>query len=374
MSDIKKYGIDWNKGILNDGSFRRLKRVMKKAQAGEDITVGFIGGSITQGCLSSTPETCYAYLVYQWWKKKFPQAEIVCINAGIGGTTSEFGAARADSDLLKYKVDFAVVEFSVNDEATLHFKETFESLIRKIYLNDSKPAILIVNSVRYDNGDNAQDIHNEIGRWYQIPCISMKSTIYDSLMNGKFAASDITQDNLHPNDLGHELMAAVICNFLEKVYADNSEATLSEKDCQMSLTESAYEKSVRYQNDVCCPELSGFIADSMPQNDIREIFRKGWTSDKEGAYIRFEITGSCFAAQYRKSVNLPTPIAKAVIDGDEEHSVILDGNFDETWGDSIHITTLAEHIEYGKHVIEIRIIKTHENDQVPFYLVSVIGA
>ena len=49
---------------------------MKKAEAGEPVKVGFLGGSITQGSLSSTPETCYAYLVYKWWKEKFPQAQI----------------------------------------------------------------------------------------------------------------------------------------------------------------------------------------------------------------------------------------------------------------------------------------------------------
>ena len=77
---------------------------MKKAIQGEDITVGFLGGSITQGCNASAPETCYAYLVYQWWCEKFPKSKIAYINAGIGGTTSQFGAARAESDLLSKKL------------------------------------------------------------------------------------------------------------------------------------------------------------------------------------------------------------------------------------------------------------------------------
>lgn len=106
---------------------------MKKAMAGEDITVGFLGGSITQGRLSSTPKTCYAYLVYQWWCNTFPQSNITYVNAGIGGTTSQFGVARADSDLLSKDIDFTVVEFSVNDDDNPHFLETYEGLIRKIY-------------------------------------------------------------------------------------------------------------------------------------------------------------------------------------------------------------------------------------------------
>ena len=63
--------IDNHLGIVNCGNWYRIKKVMRKAKSGEPITVGFLGGSITQGCLSSTPETCYAYLVYEWWKNNF---------------------------------------------------------------------------------------------------------------------------------------------------------------------------------------------------------------------------------------------------------------------------------------------------------------
>ena len=92
----------------------------------ERLVIGFIGGSITQGSLSTTPQTCYAYRVYTWWKETFPQAEFAYCNAGIGGTTSEFGVARVGTDLLAERPDFVIVEFSVNDESTEHFKETYE--------------------------------------------------------------------------------------------------------------------------------------------------------------------------------------------------------------------------------------------------------
>ena len=128
----QKYGIDCRKGVLNKGNLYRIERAMKKAMRGEAVTVGFLGGSITQGCLSSTPETCYAYLVYRWWCDKFPASAITYVNAGIGGTTSQFGVARADSDLLSKEIDFTIVEFSVNDKDNEHFLETYEGLIRKI--------------------------------------------------------------------------------------------------------------------------------------------------------------------------------------------------------------------------------------------------
>ena len=74
--------IDLEKGIANVGDVSRMKEVMARADAGERLVIGFIGGSITQGSLSTTPQTCYAYRVYTWWKETFPQAEFAYCNAG----------------------------------------------------------------------------------------------------------------------------------------------------------------------------------------------------------------------------------------------------------------------------------------------------
>lgn len=378
----EKYGIDCSKGVMNRGNLYRIERAMKKAMRGESITVGFLGGSITQGCLSSTPETCYAYLVYRWWCETFPDAEITYVNAGIGGTTSQFGVARADSDLLSKKIDFTIVEFSVNDEADEHFLETYEGLIRKIYSSQTKPAILIVNSVYYNDGRNAQAQHIKIGKAYELPCVSMKPTLYEKVLDGTYTSRDVTEDDLHPNDEGHGLMAEVIISFLNTVYEELKAGNEAADNCldaqkMMPVTPNAYENSVRYQNDNCksvMTENDGFTIDEQPQNDIREIFRRGWTADRKGAHIGFDIEGTCIGVQYRKSVAQPTCIARAVVDGDTENAKILDGNFEETWGDSLHLDTIAEHLPYGKHHVEIELIETHEDDKVPFYLVSVIGS
>lgn len=378
---ISQYEIDGSKAVLNKGNLYRIQKVMRRAMCGEHITVGFIGGSITQGCLASSYETCYAYLVYQWWCQKFSNAQIAYVNAGIGGTTSQFGVARADKDLLSYDVDVVVVEFSVNDLDNAHFCETYEGLIRKVYGYKTEPAILIVNSVCYDDGVNAQTQHVRIGKAYEIPCISMKPTLYEKMLEGAYTNRDITADGLHPNDEGHGLMAEIITHFLDEVYEEllmgKREKEPPVKVNEISaITDNAYENSIRYQNTdrMVVVENDGFVPDLRPQEDIREIFRCGWTADQKGARICFEIEGTCIGVQYRKSVLQPTAIAQAVIDGDASKAVILDGNFDQTWGDSLYLETLAEHLSYKKHCVEIELIETHVNDQVPFYLVSVIGS
>lgn len=375
------YGINIKKSVLNKGNLYRLTHVMQNALHGKSITVGFLGGSITQGCLASTPETCYAYLVYKWWCERFPVSQITYLNAGIGGTSSQFGVARADSDLLSKNPDLIIVEFSVNDNDNEHFLETYEGLIRKLYGNRTCPAILIVNSVRYDNGESAQVQHLKIGQRYHIPCVSMKPCLYEKVLDGTFTSRDITADDLHPNDLGHRLMSEVIIDFFEETYQNlkNAPSSQTTSDIEIStitpVSDNSYENSVRYQNFNCqniLTENRGFTVDSEPQENIREIFRHGWTADTKGARISFCIEGTCIGIQYRKSVNKPAPVATAVIDGCTDRAIILDANFEETWGDSLCLDTLAEHLPYGKHTVEIELTRTHEEDRVPFYLVSII--
>lgn len=370
MSNIVQ---NYEAGMTNRGNRAKIKNVFEKAQRGEKITVAFLGGSITMGSVASTPEKCYAYHVYEWWKNTFPNAEIQYVNAGIGATDSQFGCARVEEDVLRYKPDFVIVEYSVNDACNTHYLETYEGVVRKILSDDCKPAVMIVHNVCYDNGSNAQLMHSKIARYYQIPAVSMQSTIYTEMLLGNIENRSLTPDDLHPNDEGHALVASVITYGLEQILKDKEKETEAEFPAA-PMTLNAYEDSVRYNNKTACPELAGFAVDTEPQNTIGDVFKNGWTATQKGASITFEIEGSCIAVQYRKTMQHPAPIAELILDGDEEHPHILDANFTETWGDLIALDTILEHGEMKKHICQVRLKETHENDKLPFYLVSMLGS
>ena len=362
----------------------RLKNLMKRAANGESLVIGFLGGSITQGSLSSTPETCYAYLVYEWWKKSFPNAEFSFVNGGIGGTTSHYGGARAWKDVLCYRPDIVTVDFSVNDDANEFFEETYEGTLRRLLMAPSAPAVVVLNNVFYDTGKNAQDYHNRIADHYGIPHVSIKDTIYPDVESGKIVRADITPDNLHPNDKGHRLVADEICKLLDSIKAEVEEEAIAGENIEdkstkteasvllpAPLTENAYEHSRLIQIQDNEAILDGFLVDPIEKKGMLDIFKNGWTAAHTNDKISFEIECSCLAVQYRKSVQQPVPKAKAVIDGDEAHAVILDGNFTEDWGDCLYLEPLLHHAEKKVHRIEITV--TDAKDIVrPFYLVSLI--
>ncbi|MCR5476456.1 MAG: SGNH/GDSL hydrolase family protein [Lachnospiraceae bacterium] len=369
--------------VSNRGNRYRLRKFIRLAQVGRKLTIGFLGGSITQGSLASRPELCYAHRVYDWFVTMFPNAEFTYVNAGIGATDSQFGCARVAEDLLAAKPDLVFLEFSVNDEANAHYLETYEGLVRKIFDFETMPALVIIHNVRYDDGGNAQLIHSQVARHYGIPAVSMQSTIWQEVVSGRIPVRDITEDDLHPNDLGHEMVADVITTFLDDVWCGLSTGAGGGDDAPESarsiepLTANGYEDSVRYQNtnaNAVLIESEDFLEDFSPQDGITDIFKNGWTAGAQGAKIGFEVAGSCIAVQYRKTVQHPAPIAKAVVDGDEAHAVLLDANFEETWGDKLVIQTILEHGKPGMHSVEISICETHPGDKLPFYLVGIIAS
>ncbi|MBP3610431.1 MAG: SGNH/GDSL hydrolase family protein [Lachnospiraceae bacterium] len=372
-----KHLVNFEDGMAFHGNTERIAKVLKKAENGKSITLGYLGGSITQGSLSSTPDTCYAAMVTKWWREQYPQTEFTYVNGGIGGTTSQFGVSRVESDILAYEPDFVIIEFSVNDDNSLFFRETYEGLVRKVYTSKTAPAVLLVHNVFYQTGTNAQDQHETIGRYYNIPCVSMKTSVYQSVASGKIPVRDITPDDLHPNDAGHALLADLVTYFLEKVQKESvaavTDTTRQPEELPAPITANAYQNSVRYQSYNSTSILEGFVADTAEQNHITDIFKRGFIGTKKGDSIHFEIEGTGIAVQYRKSVKHPACIAKVVLDGDEANAMVLDGNFDETWGDCLYITTVAAHIEDKKHTVDITITEGDES-MVPFYLVSVIGS
>lgn len=361
--------IDYKKGIVNRGNWYRLQKVMQKAGNGENICIGFLGGSITQGSLASTPEKCYAYLVYSWWQSHY--RNLSYINAGIGGTTSQFGAARVKDDLLCKRPDVVFVEFSVNDSCDEHFQETYEGLVRRIYREGI--TVVLVHNVQYDSMQSAEKVHLAVGKHYQLPCVSMKSTIYPLVASGEIPNRQITPDDLHPNDEGHAMVASVITYLLDRVRSADSIDPMPDR-YPAPMTDNQYESSVRYQNYNSNPELHGFVPDYTPQEHITQMFRKGFTAQNNGDQIIFQVKGTGVAVQYRKSVRKPAPIAKVVVDDNEDNAILLDANFQEEWGDCLYLDTVLEHGENKVHNVCISIVEAHENDVVPFYLVSVIGS
>lgn len=351
-------------------SMARLKDCVRRAQSGGDLTIGFLGGSITQGSLASSPDANYAYRVFRWWQETFPKARFQYVNAGIGGTTSLFGVARADRDILAYEPDFIVVDFAVNDASREPTTEIFEGLVRKLLKRDSRPAVVLLENVMYSNGWNAEEFHRPVAERYSLPVVSVRNTIYARMLKGELKKDEITPDGLHPNDKGHALVADEIIALLEEAKASSRSAE-DDPPLPEPLTANAYEGARLLTIMDSSPVLDGFRADAEEKRGRLDFFKNGWIGRKAGDKISFKVDAARIHVQYRRTVRRPACRARLTLDGDKSRAIILDGNFDEDWGDCLFVTDVLTGGERKARTVEVEVIEGSD-DLTPFYLMSLI--
>lgn len=355
-------------------NYIRLKDCFRRAAAGGELTLGFFGGSITQGSLATAPESCYAYRVYRWWCETFPQAKFHYVNGGIGGTSSHYGVSRVVGDLLMYQPDFVVVDFSVNDTRLPFAQETYEGVLRKILSWPSAPAVVLLNNIYYDSGLTAEALHVAVGDHYGVPHVSIRETLYAAMKAGRYAQEELTPDGLHPNDFGHGLVADEICKLLAAVNARRDEPETAPAALPAPLTANTYEDARRLTIRECCPMLQGFRADTAEKAGHLDHWKNGWIGQRPGDRITFTVEGADIAVQFRRTIHRPALRAELILDGDRAHPVLLDGNFDEDWGDCLALTPILHHGLRTAHTVELTILPCEEKNATEFYLLALIVA
>ena len=218
--------------LMQRGNLSRLAGAIHKAQQGEDVTLAYIGGSITQGA-GAIPihHQSYAYRSYRAFAERFGKADNVhFIKAGVGGTPSELGMLRFDRDVLRngtVKPDIVVVEFAVNDEGDETQGVCYESLVRKILALPWHPAVVLLFAVfAYDW--NLQERLKIVGETYELPMVSIKDAITEqfklSRKEGRvLSKNQFFYDIYHPGNMGHQIMADCLMNLFDKAVDDKEQ-------------------------------------------------------------------------------------------------------------------------------------------------------
>ena len=115
-----------------------------------DLVIGFLGGSITEGCGAATKDDRWSTLVVNgYFKKNFPNKNVIERNASIGGTNSQDGMLRMRRNLELDSAstpDVVFVEFAVNDAGPggMEISERMETIVRQLTMLPKIPVIIYV--------------------------------------------------------------------------------------------------------------------------------------------------------------------------------------------------------------------------------------
>ncbi len=339
--------------LVSKGDTSKIINTMNKAISGQDITVAFLGGSITQGCNSTSFENCYASRTYEWFKNKFSNINVKYINAGVGATGSIIGVHRVERQVLYHNPDIIFIDFAVNDKDTIYDKIAYESLIRRTLSVQNPPAIIEVFMSNFD-GSNVQEQQMEIGKKYNVPMVSFRNTIYSEMIKNNLKWSEVATDEVHPNDYGHFIISQLLINFMENIYKDLEEVKVNNIELGQPLFGDKYISGIIMNDDnLDEKKVDGFTLD----NEGFQVFNKGWKFDSNSggrASLVFNVEGENIFLLFKKSVKQCA--GKLCIKVDDSKTMLLDTYFKDGWGDYSETKVLVNDSVKTKHKIEITVV------------------
>lgn len=346
------------RAILEMGDLARLQRVLAKAKRGEPVTVGIIGGSVTQGAGGSSAMTRgYAALFANWWRLRFPNSKLTYVNAAVGGTGSLFGTHRIERDLLGSEPELVIVEFSINDGDTEQLGQTYEGVMRQILRKPWAPA-----AISFTVWGGAGHIghpstwHEKVARHYALPMVSARVAVSPEIQGGQLILKDLMADSIHPNDRGHRVLAATLIYYFEKVLA----ALPADAQIPAPGPVPAPVLTDRFEQASIIPAYE--LQVTQAKDYTRHLGR--WCGGFQGSELTFEFTGAgTVTIGFERSPVQQMGQAEVRVDGGAP--VLLDAYW--TLGFSMEqYQEVAGNLPFGKHTVTLKTVPSPTNQNRPW--------
>jgi len=348
------------KALVDAGNPARLQRVIARSRRGEPVTIAVIGGSITQGAKATKPEFRYGNRLADWWQEQFPGSKVSFHNAGIGATGSNYGALRCRRDLLSTRPDLVVVDYAVNAGRDRTLGKASKGWCANLAEPQQPAALMLFTFGR--GGNNRQADHETVGRHYGLPMISFRDAVWPEIEAGRCAWEDVIADEVHPNDLGHELCARFLTAYLAQQMATAPTTppaitalpapVHSDVFCRCELQEAAELKPVR--------------ADGFTLQNGR------WRASQPGSVFEAEIAGERIYLMFWRSKG---PMGRATVSIDGGPPTTLEAWFDQTWGGYRVLQLVGRDLSPGAHKVKVTVLdeKHDESDGHEFEVMGLGG-
>lgn len=351
LTEEEIYDLMVERSLMTTGDMTRMANVLKKAENGEEITVSYIGGSITEGLTVAPehPELCWANLSYEWLCEQYPDTKINYVNAGLSGTPSILGNVRLERDILACEPDIVFVEFAVNDGNAVEYHNSYESLVRTLLTQDKDIAVVLLFTV-IESGHTCQPFMSKIGNNYGLPMISEPDSLGEEFAEGRMTWQDYSDDQSHPNQRGHEIVRDFVAHYFEAVM-DNVDDNVGE--VSKELPAPVY--SDRYMNMkfIDSASMEGVELSNFTGDDAHSAFHNGWMyRDEIGGSMKFTL--NCRALRMVFKANNSKVYADAEIYVDSEFVCTVSSNRSDGWGNP-ETAMLIDKDETAEHTVEIRI-------------------
>ena len=336
-----------DRSLLSVGDMTRMADVFQKAQNGEDITVAYIGGSITEGYNAGTTEF-YAKTCTDLLQGYFPDITVTGVNAGISGTPSLLGNLRLERDVLSADPDIVFVEFAVNDGQEADYKNAYESLVRTLLTQKKDIAVVLLFTV-LDSGYTCQEHMSKIGANYDLPMISVHDSVYEEIEAGRMTWQDYSNDQSHPNAYGHKCITDFVDNYYQKVLPVVAENV---GEVSKELPDPVFSAKYMNMHYMDSATMDGVELDGFEQYDTHGSFHNGWMyRGTDGGSMKFTVDCSVLEMVFKANNSDKYGTADIYVDGEKVKSVV--SNMSDGWNNPV-TAYLIDNDSSAEHTVEIR--------------------
>lgn len=336
-----------DRSLLSIGDMTRMSDVFQKAQNGEDITVAYIGGSITEGYNAGTTEF-YAKTCTDLLQGYFPDITVTGVNAGISGTPSLLGNLRLERDVLSADPDIVFVEFAVNDGQEADYKNAYESLVRTLLTQEKDIAVVLLFTV-LDSGYTCQEHMSKIGANYDLPMISVHDSVYEEIEAGRMTWQDYSNDQSHPNAYGHKCITDFVDNYYQKVLPVVAENV---GEVSKELPDPVFSAKYMNMHYMDSATMDGVELDGFEQYDTHGSFHNGWMyRGTDGGSMKFTVDCSVLEMVFKANNSDKYGTADIYVDGEKVKSVV--SNMSDGWNNPV-TAYLIDNDFSAEHTVEIR--------------------
>lgn len=336
-----------------------LRRTVDKLTKGE-LTVGFIGGSITDG----RPGHNWPEPVTRWLVETFPKARISVENAGIGATGSDLATFRAKRDLIDTGCDLVFVEFAVNDNdvPTERRGRTREGLLRQLLADGNRDVVLVYTYCQ----DMYEDMmagrvppsiaeFEALAEHYGLNSVWMGKHALEEVKLGRLRWEEWLPDGLHPTHRGSLSYGTSVIGFLwEALRPDTASEAGSNGDSTAQLPEPLHAGHWQHARLVPFDELRTEGPWMVKRWVTLQWIDRALTTAAVGAKLSFAFEGTVLALAFdfgKRSAEF-----RYRIDGGEWK--VSSRERPDWCGDSgwLKLEVLADGLTAGRHEAELEVV------------------
>jgi sialidase-1 len=350
---------------LSSNSFielnNKLDNTFAKIKEKKELTVAFLGGSITYN-------HGWRDKICQYLQETYPSVSFHFIPAGIPSLGSLPHAFRLQTDVLdKGTIDLLFLEAAVNDHAnntdSITQFRSMEGIIRHAITFNPKMNIVLMAFADNDKNRDYEKkqepfevkVHRQLAEYYGLPFINLAKEVYERINHGELTWNDDFKD-LHPSPYGQNIYyqsIKVLFQLSEKEFKGEPAADVA---LPAPLYQNVYNNGI-YVDVHKATKMQGFaVIEKWNPKDGKETRERFVNipvleTTSAGSSFEFEFTGNT--------------VGIAIVSGPDAGNITyrVDNSIERTislitpWSNWLHLPwymILADGLEDGRHILKVR--------------------